>query len=71
MEKGLQHNDNSLFRIDSIYKETLVRIDNITKRYLKEVQLGKNEKELRQWNQYVIKNLGIDNMKLFGTGLQF
>jgi len=65
MEKELQNNSNSLSRIDSIYKKTLERIDNVTHRYFKEVKLGTNEKELEQWNQYVIKNLNIDNIKIF------
>ena len=65
MEKEQQNTNNSLSRIDSIYKKTLERIDNVTHRYLKEVKLGANEKELEQWNQYVINNLNIDNIKIF------
>ena len=65
MDKELQNTESSLSQIDSIYKQTVERIDNITKRYLKEVQLGKNNKELQRWNQYVIQNLNIDNIKIF------
>jgi len=65
MEKELQNNNKSLSRIDSVYKNTLERIDNITHRYLKEVKLGTNETELEKWNQYVMKNLNIDNIRIF------
>jgi hypothetical protein len=41
------------------------RKDEITKQYLKEVQLGKAGNLLAKWNDYVLENLGIDNMKIF------
>jgi hypothetical protein len=65
MEKELSTNNHSLARIDAIYKKTLADMEAVTRRYLKEVQLGKNEEELIKWNQYVIANLGINNISLF------
>jgi len=65
MEKELNAHGQSMEQIDSVYKETMSRIDRITQHYLKEVQLGKKEKELLEWNHYVMKNLNIDNFNLF------
>lgn len=65
MEKGLSLKSWTVAQVDSIYKETIESIAIITRRYLKDVQLGKNEKSLHAWNEYVIKNLNIDNIALF------
>ena len=65
MEKELGTNDHNLAQIDAIYNKTRENITTITRKYLKEVQLGKNQEELINWNQYVITNLGIDNLHLF------
>jgi len=65
MENELSRKSLTIARVDSIYKRTIENMEAITRRYLKEVELGKNEKSLRVWNDYVIKNLNIDNMALF------
>ena len=65
MEKEISSCLHSVSLIDSIFNKTRIRIDNITQIYLKEVQLGKNGKELLKWNDYVMKNLNIDNLSIF------
>ena len=65
MENELSRKPLTIARVDSIYTRTIENMEAITRRYLKEVELGKNEKSLRVWNDYVIKNLNIDNMALF------
>ena len=39
-------------------------MDEVTRRYLREVQAGKNKEAMVAWNRYVITNLGIDNLSL-------
>jgi len=63
MEKELNSHPYTVLQIDSIYKKTGECISNITRRYLKEVRLGKEEVALRIWNQYVLEKLNIDNLK--------
>jgi len=65
MENLLNSSGNTIQKIDSIYNEAVKRKDEISKQYLKEVQLGKAKKFLSEWNDYVFENLGIDNLKLF------
>jgi hypothetical protein len=64
MANQLNSSGNTIQQIDSIYNEALKRKDEITKQYLKEVQLGKARTFLSKWNNYVFENLGIDNLKL-------
>jgi hypothetical protein len=47
------------------YDELSERISRLSKEYLKEVERGTNRKQLEKWNQYIVKNMGIDNMSLF------
>ena len=64
MQNKLNLKNYTASEIDSIYKETIINMDNITNKYLKEVDLGENEKFFRQWNKYVFDNLSIDNIKM-------
>ena len=66
MENRLNSSANTIQKIDSIYNEAVRRKDEVTKKYLKEVQLGKVKKSMSEWNDYVFEILGIDNLKLFG-----
>ena len=70
MENQLNSSANTIQKIDSIYQEAVRRKDEITKKYLNEVQLGKAKKFLSEWNDFVFKNLAIDNLKLFGEKLK-
>ncbi|OYT15475.1 MAG: hypothetical protein B7C24_12815 [Bacteroidetes bacterium 4572_77] len=62
MEKQLLIHNKSLDQINSIYKQTLLDIAEITYTYKKEVQAGKNTLMLKKWNNYVLNELGIDNL---------
>jgi hypothetical protein len=65
METILDNTSKTVTQVDSIYNLTLKGIENVTSRYLKEVQLGKDENSMEKWNNYINENLGIDNIKLF------
>ena len=65
MEKELNVKVQSRAGIEAIYNKTCENMDAWTKKYLKEVQAGRNQEKLAEWNQYVITNLGIDNIQLF------
>lgn len=47
------------------YDELTKRIERLSKEYLKDVERGTNRKQMEKWNHYVLKNMGIDNMRLF------
>lgn len=64
MEKELLINHKSLSQIDSIYYKTISNIEEITSKYLKEVQHGNNVIMLKKWNNYVADELGINNFQL-------
>ncbi len=67
MEKELLINHESLSQIDSIYNKTISNIEEITSKYLKEVQHGNNVIMLMKWNDYVANELGINNLLLFNN----
>jgi hypothetical protein len=68
MQRELESGRWSVEQAESVYQSANARMDSITQCYLKEVQLGKNETELRLWNDYIIRNLHIDNLGIFGAG---
>jgi hypothetical protein len=65
MQKELESHLYSVSQIDSVYKMTSEGINSLTQQYLREVQLGKEEKALKKWNDYIQEHLGIDNLKIF------
>ncbi|MEI6124867.1 MAG: carboxypeptidase-like regulatory domain-containing protein [Bacteroidota bacterium] len=66
MEKVFHSKHFNLSEVDSVYNESVKAMDKITWKYTNEVEVGKNEKMMKKWNQYVIDNLSIDNIKMFG-----
>ena len=66
MEKILQSGYRSVAELEAVYELTLTGIDQVTKRYLKEVQSGKNFEAFIRWNNYVMEHLGINNFTLSG-----
>lgn len=64
LDKKLHENNYTAKEVDIIYKASTVEMDKITKKYLKEVNLGKNMEQLKKWNKYVIDELNIDNIGL-------
>lgn len=65
MEKKLSKGLLSAQQIDLVYTEANNNLHETEKKYLKEVQLGKNTLKLKAWNQYVYEQLNIDNFKIF------
>lgn len=65
MEGEFKRKSMTSAQMESLYKEAVHAMEIKTTTYLREVQLGKNEKALSEWNSYVKKNLNIDNMALF------
>ena len=47
------------------YEAMNVRLEKLKTHYEAEVDCGTKRKELEKWNQYVVDNLGIDNMRSF------
>ena len=68
MQAELDSKSYTATQIDSLYLITIRRISEETKRYLSEVNLGKDETALFKWNKVVISKLGIDNLALFPVG---
>jgi len=68
MQGELESRAWSMGQVDSIYKCANGKMDSITQTYLKEVQLGKNAKELSTWNSYILTKLNIDNLGIFQAG---
>jgi hypothetical protein len=52
-------------QIDSVYRFTMERMKKVTTKYREEVKLGKNKRAFSKWNEVVLENLGIDNVKIF------
>ncbi|GEM_PF-447988 len=48
------------------YETMAVNLENIENQYLKEVQHGENLEAMKKWNDFVYRNLGINNMEFFG-----
>lgn len=65
MSLALQLRTFTLEEIDSLYQKTQSDMKSITRKYLKEVQTGKNESMMEEWNQYVLDRLRINNIELF------
>ncbi|MDD2634034.1 MAG: carboxypeptidase-like regulatory domain-containing protein [Bacteroidales bacterium] len=64
MQNKFDANSFSHAEIDSIYHKTLSDTDSITSKYVKEVKRGKNTVNFNKWNQYIIDELGIDNISM-------
>ena len=65
MEQKLSKGPLNAQQINLVYTEANNRLHETEKKYLKEVQLGKNTLKLKAWNQYVYEQLNIDNFKIF------
>jgi hypothetical protein len=70
MEQILAYKNYSIQEIDSIYQITLLDMDKVCNRYIKEVGRGLKWDNFKKWNQYVIDELGIDNIKLIEETLK-
>ena len=64
MQDKLNTGNLKISQINEIYNSTIENLNTISEKYIKEVNVGENEKSLRKWNDYVFEKLGIDNMKM-------
>ncbi len=64
MQAKLDQRQHSIPEIDKIYSETVAEMNKITYKFLSEVQRGHKEQAFRRWNEYVLKELGIDNIEM-------
>ena len=60
--------DRELIR--EVYQNAVKRADQISNVYFKEVQRGANKEALLKWNNYVLQELHIDNIKLFALEMK-
>jgi len=65
METIISKNKFTSLQFDSLYKESVKHLDELTSHYIAEAERGKNLKALKKWNALVVTNLNIDNMKLY------
>jgi hypothetical protein len=65
MDALLHSGQHTIAEVDSIYQVSNTSMAEVTKRYLDEVEVGKNGAALKKWNQYVFDALGIDNISIF------
>ena len=65
LESELSKNKLTVSQIDALYKSIKTEIEQQTRTYTKEVQLGKNKLKFKKWNDLVEKELHIDNIKIF------
>lgn len=56
----------SLERIRTIHQQAVRRMERTTQEFIRSTHLGADERRLKEWNERVQRELGIDNRKLFG-----
>ena len=64
MQQKLDTLNLNLTQINNIYKTCIDNLNVVSEKYIKEVDVGENEKMMKKWNDYVLEKLNIDNMKL-------
>jgi len=64
-EKSIQGLGNDNIEILSKFETMNEKLDKLKSEYLAGVDRGTKREELEKWNQYVLDNLGINNMRLF------
>jgi hypothetical protein len=65
LSNEIENSDKSTETIKNLYKSSNNRIQELNQKYFKDRTYGKNEKEMKIWNELVIANLRIDNIALF------
>jgi hypothetical protein len=66
LEKRLNMPGTNLLRARALHAEFTARLNALTQRYLDETGYGDRFSGLKLWNDLVKKELGIDNLALFG-----
>lgn len=57
-----------LNQIRTLYEASLERAQRNSRKYIKEVERGKDELSFERWNDFIKKELGIDNIEFYGLG---
>ena len=52
-------------QVAAIYEETQLQLQQVLQAFLEEVDRGSRKKAMLKWNQIILDELGIDNMRLF------
>lgn len=65
LEEKLKFQLNNVDQQKEIYNDFLIRFETKRNEYLKAVERGTNEKEMRKYNTIVYEILGIDNIGIF------
>lgn len=66
MEKEIEPVKSDFKQVKEIYGNFLRIMEAQKKEYVKAVERGTNREKMLEYNAYVLKHLGIDNIKLFG-----
>jgi hypothetical protein len=64
MQQVLDASNYSVKQIDSVYYSAIGNMKKSTSKYLEEAKLGKNKRAMGNWNAKVLRELGIDNLKI-------
>jgi len=67
LETLIGNGAQTVARLDTLYKASQKRIEAQSADYLREVERGRNYKALDKWNAFVMNELQIDNIALFGV----
>ena len=59
---GLMHNQICPDDANRLFKTHNLELSQILKRYLTEVERGRNHQKMKEWNQFVYESLGISNL---------
>lgn len=65
LQEKLNASKNNDYRAKEIYNDFLTQFETKRNEYLKAVERGANEKEMKKFNNVVYEKLGIDNIELF------
>jgi hypothetical protein len=52
-------------QVAALYEETQLQLQQVLQAFLEEVDRGSRKKAMLKWNQIILDELGIDNMRLF------
>lgn len=65
LQKRLDSRNWPAAQVDSLYRVHAQKMDETCRKYLSEVETGKNFRALEKWNKVVKEALGIDNFEIY------
>lgn len=66
LEREIQSNAKTVADIFSIYQDVQAVAESQTIRFFSETERGMNRRMMESWNEYIVSELQIDNIALFG-----